>query len=168
MDVDYEQTRNGGSKVVLLPCSNRRYQEEGLAIEVYGIGAIDKLKQVIWASQYDENVDTYILSAKHGVIPIDYYIEPYDEQITQDRKEWVQDQVGEFLSENDYNVFYSFVDGIYQKAVNEVSYNRNAKWDFDTVMLQPCCRTAAMDGIDVLDPIIRQEYEIDPASEVEW
>lgn len=164
----YEETYNGGDVMVLLPCSKRRYNETGMAIEVYGIAAIDKLKQVLWDGRYDENVDTFILSAKHGIIRVDKELKAYDEEITQEMLSGITEELGEFLKEREYDLFFNFTDGLYAKAVNEVGYKRESTWGFDTIMLTPATRTASISGIDVLDSVIRDEVEIDPASEAYW
>jgi predicted RNA-binding protein len=166
--MNLEKTHNGGEIAVLLPCSKRRDQDEGKAYEVYAMAAVHKLKQVLNDHEYDENVDTFILSAKYGIIPPDKEIELYDETIDDEIAEDVKQWVGEFLAENDYKVFFSFVDGDYAKAVNEVGRYKNTRWGIDTLMFAPATRTASIDGIDMLDSIIREETDINSAAIADW
>lgn len=45
---------------------------------------------------------------------------------------------------------------------------RNTQWEIDTLMFTPTTRTVGIDGIDMLDAIIRDETDINSAGEVDW
>ncbi len=164
----YEKTRNGGDIVVFLPCSKRRNTGGELAAEAYGTMAANKLRSVLNEGLYKEEVDVYFISAHYGVIPADFEVESYDHELTEENKRDFIQTIGRWLSERDYDLLFSFADGIYQQAIDEVAYKQNTKWEIDTVMLKPCCRSAAMDGIDVLDSVIRRDVKMKGAGEISW
>lgn len=167
--MNLERTHDGGDIAILIPCTESKADSPGPAIEVYfPTGVIASVKSAIANDEYDTGIDTYFLSARHGVIPLDQEIEPYDETIEEDDMEFLINAVGTFLEENDYKVMFSFVDRIYRKAVGEVAYSRQTQWDIDTLMFRPSGRTARFDGAQMLSAIIRKSTDISSAAEVTW
>lgn len=167
--MNLEQTHDGGDIMVLLPCTEAKADEGGPAIEVYyATGAIAATKSALLGEAYDSNVDTYFLSAKYGIIRLDMEIEPYDQTIEKQDVARIAQNVGNFLDLHDYDVMFSFVDGHYQEAVDEVAYARRTSWDIDTVMLRPCGRSAMVDGGGVLKQIIRVSGNVASAGDVTW
>jgi hypothetical protein len=164
-----EKTHNGGSVVVMLPCVSGKLSSHGKAFHVYHkSGVYATLHGVIFDGLYDERVDCYIVSAKYGVMPLDKEIESYDKELKEDDVGWLTNEIGEFLEEHDYDLLYSFLSGLYERAISEVGYGRSTNWDIDTLMFSPCCRTPMLDGRDMLEDIVSREVDIESAAEVDW
>ena len=124
----YEKTCNGGDAVILLPCTGSKGDEAAPAIELYSpIGAIAAVKSALQHGDYDEGVDTFFISAKHGIINVGEIIEPYDRELKEDDVADISQQVGELLEERDYDYLFSFVDGLYSRAVGEVAYRQKTQ-----------------------------------------
>ena len=167
--MNLEQTHDGGDIVVLLPCTESKGEEGDIAIQLYfPTGAIASVKGALQDNQYDPNVDTFFLSARHGIIKLDDYLEPYEEELTKDRTPRLINELGEFLSDSEYAILYSFMDKLYAHVVDEVAFRQSSRWDIDTIMLKPCGRGARRDGAKVVKHIVRKDTDIDPASDVSW
>lgn len=165
----YEKTHNGGSTMVLIGCADDKYDHVDKAVNVYnGTGAITTFKSVVQNEKYDEDVDVYFFSAEHGVFPVDKTIEPYDREATEKDIARLREELANHLLDHDYEVMFNFTEGIYQRAVNEVGRSRTTEYDIDTVMLQPCCRSPAFDGLDFLRQLLTEQVEVNPAGIVDW
>lgn len=164
----YEKTRNGGDIVVILPCSGDKVLDSGKAIDVYRTqGPRIVLKSVLDRGTYDERIDTYFLSAKHGVIAVDEQIDNYDHTIEEHDKDRLVEEVATFLEDNDYHVLYSFVDGEYSKILDAIGYQRTTKWNIETVMFKPHCY-GVLSARDTLRSILSDPPESASAGKVTW
>lgn len=164
----YEVATNGGDTLILLPCSGRRDNNSTIAAEAYGSMVANCFNQAVKDGRYKESMDTYFVSGKHGLIPPEHNIGEYDDELAEEGKKWLMNQIGDFLDESDYSVMFSFLDGMYQKVVNEVAYNQQTNWEIDTALIRPCGRAASMGGVRVLKQLNREEVDVASAAATDW
>ncbi|MCL4296250.1 MAG: hypothetical protein KJ077_11000 [Anaerolineae bacterium] len=90
------------SDCLILACSDKKRDTSGPAIEVYDGQLFTTLRK------YPPRLDTFILSAKYGLISAQQCIQPYDQRIGQ--RTWALDQAAEQWLElglSDYRTVYA-------------------------------------------------------------
>lgn len=72
-------TKEGGRDLLILGCSQKKKPQPGRAIDVYDGPLFRTVRRRI--SESHKPIDIVIVSSRHGIIPQDEQIEPYDDKL---------------------------------------------------------------------------------------